>query len=221
MKKYLALLLVAMSFATVSKALVILDEPFTYADGALTNVSAGKWAIHSGTTPINVVNQKAVISQANSQDSNAQLVGAPYSSGNLYARFIINFSTVPTGGGTYFAMLKDATTGGFRCRAFAVSTGAAAGNYRVGIARASGTAVIIPTDLLPNTDYTLVMRYDAATGASRLWINPQSEGAVSDFADGTDAWTTTPITSFALRQGSGTQGINTLDDLKVGACLLV
>ena len=56
----------------MSKALVILDEPFTYADGALTNVSGGKWSIHSGTTPINVVSQKAVISQANSQDNNAQ-----------------------------------------------------------------------------------------------------------------------------------------------------
>ena len=218
MKKYLALLLVAMSLATVSKAALILDEPFTYADGPLANVSGGKWSIHSGTTPINVVSQKAVISQANSQDNNAQLIGAPYSSGNLYASFIINFSTVPAGGGSFFAHFKDATLGGLRCRAYAVSTGAAAGNYRVGIARASGAAVIIPTDLLPNTDYKLVLRYDAATGASRLWINPQSEGAVYDFADGTDAWTATPITSFALRQGtsSGTSGTTTLDDLKVG-----
>jgi len=218
MKKYLALLLVAMSVATVSKAAIVLDEPFAYLDGALTNVSGGKWSIHSGTTPINVVNQKAVISQTNNQDNNAQLIGAPYSSGNLYAIFIINFSTVPTGGGSYFAHFKDATTSGFRCRAYAVSTGAAAGNYRVGIARSGGAAVIIPTDLLPNTDYTLVMRYDAATGASRLWINPQSEGAVSDFADGTDAWTATPITSFGLRQGTtaGTSGTTTLDDLKVG-----
>jgi hypothetical protein len=216
MKKYLFPLIAGLGLAVSAKAAVILDETFTYADGPLTNVSSGVWAIHSGTTPINVVSGKAVISQANSQDNFAQLTGAPYSSGNLYASFVVNFSTVPTSGGTYFAHFKDATTSGFRCRAYAVSTGAAAGNYRVGIARASGTAVIIPTDLSPNTDYVLVLRYDAATGASRLWINPGSEGAVTDLADGTDTWTATPITSFALRQGANNQGICTFDNLKVG-----
>lgn len=216
MKKYLFPLIAGLGLAAGARGALVLDETFTYADGALTNVSGGIWANHSGTTPIQVVGEKAVISQANNGDNFAQLTGAPYSSGNLYASFVVNFSTVPTSGGTYFAHFKDATTSGFRCRAFAVSTGAAAGNYRVGIARASGAAVIIPTDLAPNTDYLLVMRYDAATGASRLWINPGSEGTVTDLADGSDAWTLIPITSFGLRQGANNQGICTLDDLKVG-----
>jgi hypothetical protein len=215
MKKYLALLLVAMSFATVSHAALILSDSFTYVDGPLTNVSGGTWSIHSGTTPINVVSEEAVISQANSQDNNAQLTGAPYNSGNLYASFVVNFSTLPTAGGTYFLHFKDATTGGFRCRVFAGVTGAGANMFRVGIARASGTAIFIPTDLSLNTDYLLVIRYDAGNGNSTLWINPGSEGATADRADGTDTWTATPITSFGLRQ-AGSLGILTLDDLKVG-----
>lgn len=216
MKKYLALLVAGLSLAGSAGAAVILDETFTYADGALTNVSAGKWAIHSGTTAINVAGEKAIISQANSQDNNAQLTGAPYSSGNLYASFVVNFSALPTGGGTYFAHFKDATTSGFRCRVFSVATGAAAGSFRVGIARGSGAAVVIPTDLSLNTDHLLVIRYDAATTASTLWINPGSEGAVTDRAEATtDTTGALDITSFGLRQ-AGNLGTLTLDNLKVG-----
>ena len=97
MKKYLALLLVAMSFATVSKALVVLDEPFAYANGALTNVST-RWTNHSGALgQMDVTSGRVNLTQAEAEDMNTGLAGAPYSGPTLYASFVINLSALPLG----------------------------------------------------------------------------------------------------------------------------
>lgn len=219
MKKYLALLLVAMSFATVSKALVVLDEPFTYADGPLTNVSAGKWVMHNGSSSLflDVAGAKALLSQTNSPDVNAQLIGSPYASGNLYASFVINLSVLPTGNGNYFAHFKDAGPSGFKARVRVATTNVTAGFYRIGVGNSTDAAAFVPRDLLLNTEYLIVVRYNTAGGsaATTLWINPSSEGSIADRADPSDANPAVGITTYALRQSTG-MGTLTLDDLKVG-----
>lgn len=217
MKKYLIPLLTGLLTTMAGHAASILDEPFDYPDGVLTNVAGGRWVLHSSSglnVGPSVQGTKAFLSQDNTPDVNALLSGAPYSSGNLYASFVVNFTTLPILGGGYFAHFKDAGTG-FRCRVFAAVTGAEAGKFRVGIARSGGAAVFISRDLDLNTDYLLVMRYDAGTGASTLWINPQSEASLTDRAEGTDTWAAAPIQSFALRQAPS-MGVLTLDTLKVG-----
>ncbi len=201
-------------------AAVILNEPFNYLDGPLTTVSGGIWANHNGTAgQLDVASGKANVSQLESEDVNAFLSGRPYASGNLYASFIVNFSALPlTGVGTYFAHFKDDGTANLKARVFATITGAAAGQFRLGVANGGSTPVVIARDLSLGQDYTLVLRYDTATGASTLWIGPASEGSATDRADGTDTTGTAGITTFALRQSnaSGGMGVLTLDDLKVG-----
>ena len=220
MKKYLLPLVAALAVGSGAHAALILDEPFTYADGALTAVSSGSWSNHSGATlQVDVSGGKVNLSQSEAEDVARGIAGAPYNGPTLYASCVVNFSALPlVGVGTYFAHFKDDGTANFRCRAFATISGAASGMFRVGVANASGTAVIIPKDLTLGADYTLVMRYNSGTGASTLWINPVSEAATLDRADGTDAVTTVGITTFALRQSSATggMGVLTLDDLKVG-----
>ena len=127
MKKYLALLLVAMSLATVSKAIVILDEPFTYSDGALTNVST-RWTNHSGTlAQMDVTSGKVNLTQAEGEDMNTGLTGAPYSGTTLYAKFVINLSALPLGNGNYFAHFKDGGTQNFKARVRVTTTNVTAG----------------------------------------------------------------------------------------------
>jgi hypothetical protein len=209
-------LLAGAAIAAQAPAALILNESFSYPDGPLTAVSSGVWSSHSGTAlQLDVSAGKVNLTQSEGEDVNALLQGEPYTSGNLYAAFLVNFSTAPTGGGSYFAHLKDATASGFRCRVFAAATGATVGKYRVGVANGTGTAVMVPTDLDLGTDYLLVIRYDTGTASSTLWINPGSEAATGDRADATDTQSPLAIASVALRQ-SGSMGVLTLDDLKVG-----
>ena len=215
MKKYLALLLVAMSFATVSHAAVVLDEPFNYADGSLTNVST-IWTNHSGTSgPLEVSGMKAVVNQNNAIDVNSGLAGAPYNGPTIYFSFKVRLTTLPSGT-QYFLHTKDSGTQNYRSKVFAVTTGAAVGKFRFGISRGGlNTPVTIPTDLDLNTEYFLVVRYNTGNADTRLWLNPNSEGAVNDRADGTDTTSVVEIRAIAFRQNSG-EGVMTIDDLKAG-----
>ena len=222
MKKYLALLLVAMSFATVSRAAVVLNEPFSYADGSLITNSAFVWTNHSGTVgQMQVTGGKARVTQAQSEDVNALLAGAPYTSQILYASFVVNFSALPLGNGSYFAHFKDPGTQNFKARVRVTTTNVTSGFYRIGVGNSTDAAAFVAKDLSLNTDYLIVVRYNTVggTAATTLWINPSSEGSIADRADPSDANPTVGITAFALRQstsnGSG-MGVLALDDLKVG-----
>ncbi len=219
MKLKLALFCAALLFLTRAGATIILQESFTYGYGPLTNVSAGKWVMHSGSaaTPgFNVASGLAQISASLADDVNAALTNSPYASssstGALYAAFDVNFSSLPTSGGAYFAHFKDNSTG-FRARIFANLTGATAGSFRIGIANNSGTATNILTDLSLNTTYRIVIRHILATGVSTIWLSPSSE--LSTGSTGNDAPGIITVTSFALRQAAG-EGILTVDNLVVG-----
>src|SRR4030095_11433441 len=145
---------VSIALGVQAPAAVVLNETFSYPDGVLTNVSSGSWSNHSGTLgQVDVSGGKVNVSQAETEDVNRWLDGAPYTSGNLYASFVVNFSVLPAGTGGYFAHFKDDGTANFRARVFATTTGAAAGSFRVGIANGGGTPVFIGTDLALGTDY--------------------------------------------------------------------
>ena len=218
MKTYL--LIAALTIPLSAQAALVLDEPFAYADGPLTRVSSGSWSNHSGTAlQVEVAGGKVNLSQSETEDVARGLAGAPYNGPTLYVSFVVNFSALPLSGtGTYFAHFKDDGISNFRCRVFATITGAASGMFRVGVANASATGVIVLKDLMLATDYTLVMRYNSGTGASTVWINPGFESAASDRADGTDTVTAVGITTFALRQSNagGGMGVLALDNLKIG-----
>src|SRR5712671_2346634 len=147
---------------TSSHAGVILSDSFSYTDGPLVTVSNARWNTHSGSAgQVEVAGARITLTQAESEDVNASLEGQPYgpsSGANLHARFVVNFSALPSGDGTYFAHFKDNTATGFRCRVFATTNAAASGSFRLGIAAAANTPTTLPADLSLNTDYTAVVK---------------------------------------------------------------
>jgi hypothetical protein len=214
MKKLLSLIGIMAVSAIPLFATIILDEPFSYPDGSLIQVSSGGWSNHSGTSnQVDVSNGKVNLTQTESEDVNRLLPGGPYSNITLYVSCVVNFSALP-GTGAYFLHLKDGTMN-FKAKLFATTTNASSGNYRLGIARGGTTFTNVPFDLSLNTDYKIVIRYDCTTADSTLWINPVSEDSTINRADATDSTAVVPIYAIALRQASGI-GTLTIDDLKIG-----
>lgn len=201
---------------------LLASDEFNRADDYL--VDWIKWIGHSGPPDeLFITNQRVPLSQALSGDASLPLIAVgqayPETGGHVFfASFKANFSALPAGAGTYFAHFKD-TTNTFRARVIATTTGATAGRLRLGIACTSSTAApesLHPTELELGTDYLVVVRLNAATGESRLWVNPTAEAA--GYVDSTDFHLPSAIESFAFRQSGPGPGMGalTVDDLKVG-----
>ena len=228
MKKILLTLGVSSLLAMSAQASIILSNSFAYPDGSLTNVSSGSplgvWTNHSGSGVLDVASGAAQLSQLNAPDVSSPLAGGPYSSGILYASFTINVSTLPGGSGTYFFHFRDTGTQNFRGRVFLTTTnaGTGVGAFRAGVTAGSTTNIsVVPVDMLLGTQYKLVVRYNTATAATTLWLNPTSESAVTgraDFADVPGSPIAPPITSVCLRQSGSNPGMGVLafDDLLIG-----
>ncbi|HXG48669.1 MAG TPA: hypothetical protein VNO52_13665, partial [Methylomirabilota bacterium] len=129
------------SFAvmTVNSPGLIFCDDFSYADGVVIRVSGGLWRNHSGTIGQMLAGSGRLhVSSAQSEDVNARLAGGPYvfgSGARLYAKFVLNVSTLPvTEYGNYFAHFKDDTAAGFTARVFIQTRGAEPGRYRLAIA---------------------------------------------------------------------------------------
>lgn len=201
------------------RADILLDESFAYPDGILTDVSGGKWVNHSGTAgQVDVASGAANLIETEGEDVNASLAGGPYpadSSVVLFAAMKVRFTALPSGTGGYLAHFKNEGTT-FKAKLFATTTGAATGQFRLGIARSANTPTILERDLSLNTAYTVVIRYEIETAASTLWVDPTSEADPG--VNGSDTATASAVTAFALRQSlSSGAGMGTLvvDDLRV------
>ncbi len=204
-------------------------DDFNRPDGAIIE-EFGSWASHSGGFAETVISDnRLLLTQQGSEDINLPLTPGtvyPVEGGHVFfASFIANFSELPTGTGTYFAHF--AHFGGvppnFRGRVFATTAGATAGGLRLGIASNSTTIsenALHPLELQLNTDYLVVIRLNAATGESRLWVNPSAEAA--GFVDSTDLAFPSAVEAFAFRQSgpSNGMGVLTVDDLKTGTAFL-
>jgi hypothetical protein len=189
-----------------------------------------KWSGHSGPPDeLFITNNRLPLSQQLAGDANMPLTPGtvyPAEGGHVFfASFIANFSELPTGTGTYFAHF--AHFGGvppsFRGRVVATTAGAATGTLRLGITSNSGTVAANsahPLELLLNTDYLVVIRLNAATGESRLWVNPTAETA--GFVDSSDLPLPSAVEAFAFRQSGPANGMGvlTVDDLKTGTAFL-
>lgn len=199
---------------------LLIDEPFTYADNTQIAGGSTDWINHSGTFGQTLVkNGKLSIIQTNSEDFNREFFPQVFYPSNgviLYASFVVNFTNTPSAGGGYFSHYKDDGTLNFRGRVFSSAQGAAAGQFRLGVANtaaAIATNGLHPTFLTTNQTYKVVTRYNIGTAETTLWVNPSSEGSTSVTA--TDAAGTINVFSYAFRQDTGI-GTFTIDDLKVG-----
>ncbi len=204
---------------SVLRASLLIDEPFTYSNGALVSVSGGNWSTHSGTTgEVGVVSGRVNLQYPASEDVNRLIPGQPYTSGSstkLYVSFTVNFSSAPTGVGDYFAHVKGSSTSNYRSKVFAFGNGAGgAGFFRLGLScSANSPAVTNTTVLTTNTDYRIYLAYTCSNGVVQLWIDPTSE--LSSSVTATDAVAASSIIAFALRQDTGI-GVLEIDDLRVG-----
>jgi hypothetical protein len=204
------------------EAAVLFSEDFSYPNGALTNVSDGKWVLHNGNGAGLFVKSGAVELDSSStmltDDVHAPLAGAPIKpdSGTvIFASFDVKLIILPKGAGGYFAHFKDPAAI-YRGRVYATPASTPAGCYRLGVANGSAAFVSLATNLSLNTTYKVVVRYDVAGAASALWVNPAAE--TDPGVQATDSATAAETTSFALRQslsGGAGAGKVILDNLVV------
>lgn len=202
----------------IASAAMLLAEDFNYPSGPLCTVSAGLWNNHSGThEQVMCANGRAVLRSTMSEDVNVLVPEQPFAATDstvLYAGFTVNFSALPSTGGTYFAHFKGAGTANFRAKLFALTSGAATGKFRLGLANSANNASVTNVaDLALGTDYRVYLRYVINTGTATLWLEPESEASPSVTA--ADAASSATLTSFALREDSG-MGTLALDELRIG-----
>jgi endonuclease/exonuclease/phosphatase family metal-dependent hydrolase len=206
--------------ASSADAILLLDDNFNYSNGPLVAAVDSPWTTYSGSSgQVNIISDRIFLSRTNSEDVQATLAGQPYVSTSdavLYVSFKINYASLPSSTGSYFAEFKG---GGldFRARIFAQTAGAAAGAFRVGLANSgSSPSAVFGADLQTNTDYTLVVRLVVSNAVGTLWVNPSAETDPGVTAtDGTSAQT---ITCYGFREDgtSGTIGSLYVDDVRVG-----
>lgn len=218
---------------------ILLEERFDYTDGSLAEVSAGDWAVHSGTLPLNVAAGEALVGQSDFVSGGEDLHRLLLQSYNpladnvtkLYAGFTVNFKTLPVNSGTYtggsfFAHFMTSDPLQYYGRVGANMEGAAAGHFRLAIASLnwnSASSQEYPLDLSLGTSYRVVIGLDLSTDQTRLWVNPIDENSLSVTAPDLMTYSGGQIVAFALCQGTtlalsqgyGAPGELGLDDLVV------
>jgi endonuclease/exonuclease/phosphatase family metal-dependent hydrolase len=221
----LALLALTLCHFTFSiRATILFSDFFDYTSGPLAVAGGGVWATHSGTAnEINVTSGRIELSGNNTEDVNALFAGQPYDSSNptnrFYASFTVRFTSLPTGGGTYFAHFKGSSATAFAGRIWAFSGGAGSAKFRLGISSTSSSIISATntTELSLNTDYLVVTRLVTSNSMAKLWINPtaESDASVSTSED-PSAFS---VVAYAFREASG-EGNLTIDNLRVGTSFL-
>ena len=204
---------------------VVLNDYFTYdGSGPVITESGGFWQTHSGTAGQMQVGAGllTVDSFNNSEDVNAPLIGAPFptnTSGVLYSSYTVNFSTLPSAVGAYISHFKDNTTFGFLGRAWASTSNAVAGSYRMGIGNsgdASAASPQFPMDLHQNSNYTVVTSLVLSNGFSSLWINPTSQQDTHVSNSTSVSTNLVQIYTYAFRESNTNGGTANVSNLRVG-----
>lgn len=200
MKRFLGSLVCLMLFAATLPADVLIDEQFSYTDGALTTVGAPFWTTHSGTAgQIQVSGGAISLNDADSEDVNRQLASA-ITSGQIFAGFDFSVTAAAPASGDdyeYFASFGNGTTD-FTSRVDVVNP-SMTGDFTLGIAGAGSTAdATFGSDLTFGTTYRAVIRYDRDSGISTLWVSPTSAASASidSLADTND------VSGFYFRQSN-------------------
>src|SRR5882762_9381402 len=237
MKKAILAAIVLASNLAGANASIILSDTFSYPDGDLTAVSGGLWVAHSGAggNPIKVRNGQAVFQEisASAEDLHMDLpqTYGTNSGFTLYSSYKLTALALPTLQGTYITHYRDTNSGaatGFGARVWISSTNVSAGTataegkFRIGIANGSAGGAgsgQLDMDLDTNVTYTVVTRFDLATGTATLWINPNLESdpgvTATDVATNGSVINAINVVSYCLRQGSQTPGgsaTNLVDD---------
>ena len=217
MKKVLVAVVGVLMVSAYADASVLVNDTFSYPDGSL--VGNDGWVSHSGTLGDLLVSAgEAVVEHGvPSEDAHVSWTSV---GGAVY--FGMDFSVDDLGApwaGTdseYFAHFSNGGTSGFTGKIDIVPpTGA--GDFSVGIATYSSTAdATWATDLMYDTTYRAIVKYDQDTNQAELWLDASLETDTSilgaDEADPGD-----PISAFCLRQSDSSENETIrVDNLLVG-----
>ena len=205
---------------TTSLSAQFFTEDFDYADGDLTTVSGGLWAVHSGDVPdIQVVNGEAIVTAPGSQDDNRQIgmEMGPTDTWYYAVRFTVTQSGDDLINNDYFIHFRPEGFG-FRAR-LATSAPSDPANFDFSFqvwASSMGDGLTDwDGDFSFGEEIIAVMRWENETGTATLWINPVDENSTNIVDDELpDAME--PITSIALRQDSTAGSVVTIPVLSVG-----
>ncbi|HEX5052430.1 MAG TPA: hypothetical protein VFZ65_11700 [Planctomycetota bacterium] len=209
---------IALLLTGAASAQVVASDNFSYV-GALT---ANGWTAHSGAGNKVIMSNGsyATLDQSAGSGEDVNLAFPAFGAADtIYASFTLNVPSGnpvnPDGEGTYFVHFKD-TGSLFRARTGVLSP-AAGGDFQLAINADNanlGAGAQWPVDLVFDTNYTVVIDWNAATGESHLWLNPYAETSPSIAHTG--AATGTIIEQFALRQSNDHTGFIHIDDVVVG-----
>ena len=204
MKKLLALLVLASANPVSANLLISDDFPTNGTLNGQTPAVGGTWTTASGAAnQIQVVNNKVVLTDANSED--IQSAFAAVSAGSVYFGFDLSVADPRTYTGTdfeYFSLFNDRSRGDYFTARADVAAFSASG-YRPGIATIATTAETVwGSDLAYNTDYRMVVGYSFTTGFATMWINPTDVSSSS--ITSTASVIATNIDGFSLRQSTAT-----------------
>jgi hypothetical protein len=195
---------------------VLIDEPFAYSEGSLVTNSAHFWNTRSGKTGETKVEQGQLrLLPGQTEDVVAAFPTGSVAKGSnvvLYAAFKLIVRSLPRNAPGLLAHFASGST--LRGRVYAGTTNAGAGRFLLSVANGSTNFVEHAQDLLTNTIYTVVTRYNVDWASTALWVNPASEQDLC--TEGMDAQTAVSISAYGFRQDPDIEGEWLIDDLRVG-----
>jgi hypothetical protein len=219
MKKILLPLVLSCLAIAPVRADVVFTETFNYIDGVsfvvgTNNSGVTNWFRHSGTASDSLIRNKNLQVGMNRQDD----VNRPFNNGftnsvtNLYVSFTINCTNLPTAPNYFAHFFVNSTT--FHGKAWN-APGSLPGTWKLGVTTltsTAGQARFFPVDLATNTDYQVVMQWDATQGinaVASIWVNPISPGSPNTVAGETvPPPGPTASTAFGFRQPGSAGGAN-------------
>ncbi len=229
-----ALMCLCCGLSSSAHGATLVFEPFTHPDGPLVGQSPQRgaaWAAHSGegNKPIQVSSGEISLEQSGGSGEDVNSAFAAQSdTATTYARFDFQLpngndenSDIENvdGSGNYFAHFKDS---GFAFRArTGVVAASAGGDFGLAINADSsnlGEGATWPSDLSFDTTYRVVISWNAETGESRLWLNPETR--LSPSISHTGGNTGDLMEAFAFRQSNDYDGLQFIDNLAVATSFI-
>lgn len=196
-------------------AQLIYADSFSYPDGQIDNAAGSPWVVNYAVSNQMLVASGRLFLTDTNQESIRYDFPASYTTGNLFARMIVNVSQLPPGNGNFFAFFRVSGTDNLRARIWVSTNGAAPGKFRFGVTTIFFPPTLIAQDFYPGTDYTAVVRYQVVDNHTTLWINPTDENDTNNRADDFTNVGQITMGHFGFAQ-FGNFGSLTVDDLRVG-----
>jgi len=218
MRSALFTALALVSATGLAQAQLLASDDFSIAGPITSN----GWVAHSGAGNKLIMSDGNVVTldQSSGSGEDVNLSFTPQlATDTTYAAFDLNVPSGnlvnPDANGLYCFHLKDSAFG-YRARTGLLSP-VGAGDFALAVNPSSsnlGAGASWPTDLSFDVTYRVVVSYDAAAGASQLWLDPVDQNSASVMSTGGTAGTL--IEAVAMRQSNDYTGFITIDNVAVG-----